>query len=104
MLTPRIQVPFDRLAEFCRRRGVAELALFGSVLRDDFGPSSDVDVLVSLRPGSAVSLLGFVGMQRELSLILGRRVDLVLKDAVAARPQDPRGRRIVETARVLYAA
>ena len=71
----RIEVPRDRIAEFCRRHHIRRLAFFGSVLRDDFTPDSDVDVLVEFEPGKTPGL-AFFGMQDELSEILGRRVDL----------------------------
>jgi predicted nucleotidyltransferase len=76
MATPRIPVPHDRIAEFCRKHRIRRLAFFGSVLRDDFGPDSDVDVLVEFEPGARVGLK-FFGMERELSEIIGRRVDLM---------------------------
>ena len=68
-------MPRDRIAEFCRRHHVRRLSLFGSVLRDDFRPGSDVDVLVEFEPGEAPGL-AFFGMADELSDILGRKVDL----------------------------
>jgi uncharacterized protein len=71
----RIDVPRDTLADFCRRHHIRRLALFGSVLRDDFTPDSDIDVLVEFQPGSTPGF-GFANMQDELSEILGRRVDL----------------------------
>jgi uncharacterized protein len=71
----RIDVPRDRVVEFCRRHHVRRLAFFGSVLRDDFTPQSDVDVLVEFEPGKTPGL-AFFAMQDELSTILGRRVDL----------------------------
>lgn len=71
----RIPIDRDRLAQFCRHHHIARLALFGSVLRDDFGPASDVDVLVEFEPGH-IPGLAFLAMQEELSEILGRRVDL----------------------------
>ena len=71
----RIQVPRERLADFCRRHHIRRLAFFGSVLRDDFTPNSDVDVLVEFEPGKTPGL-AFFGMQDELSEIVGRRVDL----------------------------
>ena len=71
----RIDVPRERIADFCRRHHIRRLALFGSVLRDDFTPESDVDVLVEFAAGSAPGF-AIVGMQDELSEILGRRVDL----------------------------
>jgi uncharacterized protein len=71
----RIEVPRERIVEFCRRHHIRRLAFFGSVLRDDFAPGSDVDVLVEFEPGKTPGL-AFFGMQDELSEILGRRVDL----------------------------
>lgn len=71
----RIQVPRDRIAAFCRRHGIRRLSLFGSVLRDDFGPDSDINVLVEFKPGIRTGLR-FFAMQDELSSILGRKVDL----------------------------
>jgi predicted nucleotidyltransferase len=75
MAHPRIDIPQEKIAEFCRRNHIRRLALFGSVLRDDFGPDSDVDVLVEFVPGTRVGLR-FFAMERELSEILGRKVDL----------------------------
>jgi predicted nucleotidyltransferase len=71
----RIEIPRDRVAEFCRRHHIRKLALFGSVLRDDFQPSSDVDVLVEFEP-DFVPGLDFFSLESELSKILGRKVDL----------------------------
>jgi len=71
----RIDIPKERIAEFCRTNRIRRLALFGSVLRDDFGPDSDVDVLVEFEPDARVGLR-FFGLEIELSEILGRKVDL----------------------------
>ena len=71
----KIDVPKEKLAEFCRRYHIRKLAFFGSVLREDFAPTSDVDVLVEFEPGH-VPGLGFFAMERELSGLLGRPVDL----------------------------
>jgi len=71
----RIDIPKERITEFCRQNQIRRLALFGSVLRDDFGPDSDVDVLVEFEPGTRVGLR-FFGLEIELSEILGRKVDL----------------------------
>ena len=73
--TAKIDLPRDSIAGFCRRYHVRRLSLFGSVLRDDFGAGSDVDVLVEFEPGQAPGL-AFFGMADELSDILGRKVDL----------------------------
>lgn len=75
MSRARIQVPLGAIADFCRRHHIRRLALFGSVLRDDFRPDSDVDVLVVFEPDH-IPGLAFFDMQDELSEIVGRRVDL----------------------------
>lgn len=76
MSRAKIEIPREKIAEFCRRHHIRRLALFGSVLREDFRSESDVDVLVEFEPGRSVGLVRFSGMQRELSELLGRRVDL----------------------------
>lgn len=70
-----VLIPKDDLDAFCRKNGVRRLSLFGSILRDDFGPQSDIDVLVEFQPGTRVGLRFFT-MERELSALLGRKVDL----------------------------
>ena len=92
-----LTIPTDEIAAFCRRHHIRELALFGSVLRDDFGPDSDVDVLVEFEP-EHIPGLAFFAMQDELSLILGRTVDLNTRQFVS-----PRFRQQVETeAEIIY--
>lgn len=71
----RIQIPKERISDFCQQHHIRKLAIFGSALRDDFGPDSDVDVLVEFEPGH-VPGLAFFGIEQELSAILGRKVDL----------------------------
>lgn len=98
---PRISVPMDRIEAFCRKWGVKEFGLFGSVLRDDFGPESDVDVLVVFEEQSPVSLWDWGPMLDELRAIFGRPVDLVEKSGI----KNPLRRRyILEGHCVLYAA
>ena len=74
-MAPRIAIERCQITEFCQRHHVRRLALFGSVLRDDFGPDSDVDVLVEFEPGH-VPGFAFFDLQEELAGIFGRRVDL----------------------------
>jgi predicted nucleotidyltransferase len=74
-MAAKIELDRKKIAEFCRRHHVRRLSLFGSVLRDDFGPDSDVDVLVEFEPGY-VPGLSFLSMEEELSQILGRKADL----------------------------
>jgi hypothetical protein len=75
MKRARIHIPEKKIAEFCRRHNIRRLALFGSVLRDEFTSDSDVDVLVEFEPGTRMGLK-FFALQEELSRILGRKVDL----------------------------
>jgi len=72
------RIPMDRqkIAAFCRKHHIRKLALFGSVLREDFGADSDVDVLVEFEPGTRIGLIRFAGLEIELSKLLGRKVDL----------------------------
>jgi len=72
----RISVNSSEIAEFCRRNRIRRLAFFGSVLRDDFGPDSDVDVLVEFESGVHIGLLGMAALENRLGGIVGRRVDL----------------------------
>lgn len=76
MTRSRIALPDDALSEYCRRHHIRRLAFFGSVLRDDFGPESDVDVLVEFELGHCVGLITFARMENELSDLVGRKVDL----------------------------
>lgn len=76
MIEDRLQIPRNKLAAFCRRSHIRKMSLFGSALREDFGPESDVDILVEFEPGQSVGLIRLAGMEIELSDILGRKVDL----------------------------
>ena len=72
----RISIPEKKIAVFCRKNNIRKLSLFGSVLRDDFGPDSDIDVLVEFAAGARVGLIRLTGLEHELGEILGRKVDL----------------------------
>jgi hypothetical protein len=76
LIEKHLSLPKDRLADFCRRHRIRWLSLFGSVLRDDFDPDSDVDVLVEFDRQAVVGLIRLAGMELELSDLLGRKVDL----------------------------
>lgn len=98
-----LRIPFnsDSVSQFCRRWQVTELSLFGSVLRDDFNPASDVDVLVAIAPDASTSYWDWPEMVEELERIFGRRVDLV----AAGGLRNPfRKREILSTRKVIYAA
>lgn len=101
MSTPQISVPHQQLADFCRRWKVTELSFFGSVMRDDFRPDSDVDVLVTFDSRADWSLFDLVTMQDELASILDRKVDL-LEEAALKNPY--RRSTILQSKHVLYAA
>ena len=97
----KIDVPMDKIKEFCFRWRITEFSLFGSVLRDDFRPDSDVDVMVSFEEGAGWSLYDIVDMKDELRSLFGRDVDLVEKGAI----RNPfRRHSILTTKEVLYAA
>ena len=101
MTQSHVDIPRDRIAEFCRKWKVMEFSLFGSILRDDFGPDSDVDVLVSFDPAATWDLFDLVTMRDELMEVFGRAVDLVEKEGL----RNPfRQRRILSTREVIYAA
>lgn len=73
----RMNIPREKIAKFCKQNYICKLSLFGSVLREDFSPDSDVDVLVEFKPGRGPGFFGLARMERELSAILGgRKVDL----------------------------
>jgi len=101
LLRDRIGIGPDVLLSVCQRWQIAELALFGSVLRSDFGPQSDIDVLVSFAPDAAHSLFDLTRLQDELEALFGRPVDLVEKRSL----RNPfRRQEIMATQQVVYAA
>ena len=71
-----VEIPMDRIEAFCQKHHIRRLSLFGSILRDDFGPNSDVDMLVEFESGRVPGLLRMAGLEIELSGILGRKADL----------------------------
>jgi hypothetical protein len=103
MVSASIQLPEEIIADFCQKWRIREFALFGSVLRDDFGPSSDVDVLVSFEPTVIRTLLDMVAAEEELAAILGRSVDLLDRSSVEHSENWIRRRRILSSARTIYA-
>jgi predicted nucleotidyltransferase len=98
-----IRLPMDEIAAFCRRWKIAEFALFGSVLGDDFGPDSDVDVLVAFAPDAARSP-DREAMRAELESIFGRPVDLTYRRVIEDDPNYIIRRAILNSAQVIYAA
>ncbi len=94
----------DRIADFCGRWKITEFSLFGSVLRDDFRPDSDIDVLVTFAANVEWSLLDHVQMERELESLLGRGVDVVTRRAVDQSENWIRRREILTTVQTVYVA
>ena len=103
MMNRNVPIHHDRVAEFCRANGIARLAIFGSALRDDFDPESDIDVLVEFEPGRTPGL-GFVSMAAELSELFGRHVDVLTRSSVERSQNYIRRKAILETAETIYAA
>ena len=100
----RIDIPREKIAEFCRKHRVQKLSLFGSALREDFRPDSDVDVLVSFAEDARYSLFDLAAMEGELGAILGRKVDLVEREAIEQSENYIRRRHILQSEVPLYVA
>ncbi len=104
MARPKIEIPQQQIADFCCRHRIRQMSLFGSVLRDDFGAGSDIDVLVSFAPEARRSLFDLVAMQNELRAIFGREVDLVERSAVERSENYIRRKDILQNQEIIYAA
>jgi predicted nucleotidyltransferase len=96
----RIDIPRERIADFCREHRIRQLKLFGSVLRDDFRPDSDVDVLVEFEPGATVGLIRLSSLELELGEIIGRKVDLRTPNDLSRYFRQ----QVLDSATVLYVA
>jgi len=103
-MNPQVSIRKDQLTAFCKRWQITELALFGSVLRDDFGPESDVDVLVEFEESARHTLFELDDMELELEEIFGREVDLVSRRGVEASRNYIRRKAILDSAETIYAA
>src|SRR5438067_693248 len=101
---PRLELPMEDLSQFCRRWKVAELGVFGSVLRDDCRTDSDVDVLVTFEPAARHGLIALAAMERELGALLGRRADLHTRHGVERMENRRRRDAILSSVRRIYAA
>lgn len=99
----QIEIPQTQLYEFCQRWKITELSLFGSVLREDFRPDSDIDILVNFTQDNQWTLLDHVTMQDELEKILKRKVDLLNKSAIRKSENYIRRQNILNSAKVIYA-
>lgn len=99
-----IEIPNEGIVDFCRRWKVARLGLFGSVLRDDFRPDSDIDVMIDFAPDARWSLFDVVHMQEELNELFGREVDLVERRTVLRSENYIRRKHILSTVEPIYVA
>lgn len=103
MVAEKFNFPRHTVAAFCRKWKITELALFGSILRDDFGPQSDVDCLITFRPDAEWTLLDFIAAEEELTELLGRKVDLVERGVIEKSENGIRRERILSSAKTIYA-
>ena len=103
-LPARLAITSEQLAEFCQRWQVAELALFGSILRDDFHADSDIDLLVSYQPTAKRGLFEKMHMKEELESLFHRKVDLISKKAIEKSQNWIRRKNILGSAKVIYVA
>ncbi|MDQ7030441.1 MAG: nucleotidyltransferase family protein [Ardenticatenia bacterium] len=101
-MNPFEAIPPEEMEAFCRRWKIRELALFGSVLREDFGPDSDVDILVEFEADADWSLLEHIRMQQELERLLGRKVDLISKRALKRSRNWLFRREVLNTAKAVF--
>jgi hypothetical protein len=97
-------VPYELIRAFCQKWQIVELSLFGSVLRDDFGPESDIDVLVTFAAGTRHGFLDRYRMEKELRKLFGRKVDLIERRVIEQSDNYIRRRHILESAEVVYGA
>ncbi len=101
---PRIPIDREQIAEFCRKWKIVEFSLFGSVLREDFGPDSDVDVMVRFAPDCVWTMFDVLHAENELAKLFGRSVDLVEREAVEGSKNYISRKLILHSAQVIYAA
>src|SRR5664279_3578826 len=98
MINQRVLIPQAVIADFCQRHHIRKLSLFGSVVRDDFRPDSDIDVLVEFEPDAHVSLFDMGGMQMELTELLGRDAGFLTKEFISPRFRQE----VLDSAQVIY--
>ena len=103
MISEKIGLDEDKLAEFCRKWRITKLEIFGSVLSDEFSPDSDIDFLYTFEPGAKQGLLDIIRMEKELSGIVGREIDLVSRLAVERSSNWIRRNSILNNTEVVYA-
>lgn len=100
----QIEIPYDQIADFCKRWKIQEFALFGSVLREDFGPDSDIDVLITHTSDAKWNLYDLVHMTEELEAIFGRKVDILNRQGIERSDNHLLRQIILNSARIIHAA
>ena len=100
----RIEISKEKIKDFCRDNHIRSMALFGSVLREDFGPDSDIDIMVEFEEDKGPSLFGLIDMQEKLSEILAHKVDLVERKCIERSENYIRKRHILESLETIYVA
>ncbi len=103
MTIKAMELPLEKIVDFCHKWQVTEFALFGSILRDDFRPDSDIDVLISLSPSFKRGLTETLQMRDELQVIFQRNVDLIIKSAIERSENWLRRKSILQSAQIIYA-
>jgi len=104
MANPKIEVPLNKIEAFCRKWKIKEFALFGSILRDDFRPDSDIDVLVTFEPDADITFDNLIEMREEIEKIFGRKVDLIERKLVERSENYIRRRHILQSLEPVYVA
>jgi predicted nucleotidyltransferase len=104
MTITKVDLDMSAIQQFCDRWQIIELSLFGSILRDDFRPDSDIDVLVCFAPDAPWTLIDLVNMEYELADITGRDIDLIEKRAIEKSPNPIRKAEVLNTAQVIYSS
>lgn len=103
-MAEKFNLPMDRITEFCRNNHIRRLSVFGSILRDDFNPDSDIDFLVTFEESAIPGLMGLSRMRHDLQNIVGREVDLISHRGVENSRNPIRRNRILESAELIYEA
>ena len=101
-MNSQISIPKDALASFCRKYGINRLSIFGSALREDFGPESDIDLIVEFEQGRIPGLFGLAGMELELSELFGGDIDLITRAEVEESRNYIRRENILASTEVVY--
>jgi len=100
----KIDIPYSKIEEFCQKWKIVEFSLFGSALRDNFRPESDIDVLVTFAPDTKISLSDLLSMEDELKQIFGREVDMIQRKSIERSENYIRRKHILNSAEVIYVA